>query len=200
MLSKLSKISLGTVGLVVGGSLTVIGFVAYFMDYATLNLAGFFYGIPVLLGGFALKAAELKPIPFDPPTSEAVLKLREQKATDTQNQVRKDVTRYRYGQDAHLEDALDYLGLGPTDEERPTLGYLREEAIDGHYALTLGFYSPLINLDQWLSKREKMEKFFAPDIKVSIHSPEEEMIELELLETVSSDGQRESNNDSEQVA
>ncbi|MEL6224308.1 MAG: DUF2854 domain-containing protein [Cyanobacteria bacterium J06627_8] len=183
MLSKLSKISLGTVGLVVGGTLTVIGFVAYFMDYATLNLAGFFYGIPVLLGGFALKAAELKPVPFDPPTSESVLNLREQQATETQNQVRKDVTRYRYGQDAHLEDALDYLGLGPTDEERPALGYLREENINGHYALTLGFYSPLIDLDKWLSKKEKMERFFAPNIQVSIQSPEDEIIELELLHT-----------------
>ncbi|MEB3210343.1 MAG: DUF2854 domain-containing protein [Leptolyngbyaceae bacterium] len=180
MLSKLSKISLGNAGLVVGGILTVVGFAAYFMDYATLNLAGFFYGIPVLLGGFALKAAELKPVPFYPPTSESVLKLRDEQATDTQHQIRKDVTRYRYGQDAHLEEALDYLGLSPTDEERPALGYLREDNIDGHYALTLGFYSPLIGLDQWRSKQEKMEKFFAPNVQVTVRSPEEEMIELEL--------------------
>ncbi|MEM9452233.1 MAG: DUF2854 domain-containing protein [Cyanobacteria bacterium P01_E01_bin.6] len=183
----LPRISLGTIGLVGGGILTIIGFIAYFMDYATLNLVGFFYGIPVLLGGFALKAAELKPVPFDPPTSESVLELRERQATETQNQVRKDVTRYRYGQSSHLEDALDHLGLGPTDEERPMLGYLREEDIEGHYSLTLGFYSPLIDLEKWLSKKEKMERFFAPNVHVAIQSPEEEIIELQLLTSTSTD-------------
>ncbi len=177
----LPRTSLGTVGLVVGGILTVIGFVAYFMDYATLNLAGFFYGIPTLLGGFALKAAELKPVPIDPPPSEAVLRLREEQATDTLNQIRKDVTRYRYGQSAHLDTALDYLGLSPTDEERPMLGYLREEEIRGRYALTLGFYSPLIKLDNWLKKQKKMEQFFAPGVQVAVTSPDEDIIELQLL-------------------
>jgi hypothetical protein len=93
------KIPLALVGLIVGGLLTVMGFVAYALDYATLNLAGFFYGVPLLLGGLALKAAELKPIPFAEPTSESVLTLRKEQATPTQNQIRKDVTRYRYGQE-----------------------------------------------------------------------------------------------------
>ncbi|MBD0269590.1 MAG: DUF2854 domain-containing protein, partial [Cyanobacteria bacterium Co-bin8] len=56
------KTSLGSILLVVGGILTVVGFVAYFQDNPTLNLAGFFYGIPVLLGGLALRASELKPV------------------------------------------------------------------------------------------------------------------------------------------
>ncbi|MFM7580901.1 MAG: DUF2854 domain-containing protein, partial [Microcystaceae cyanobacterium] len=55
------KIPLALVGLTVGSLLTVMGFVAYALDKPTLNLAGFFYGIPLLLGGLALKAAELKP-------------------------------------------------------------------------------------------------------------------------------------------
>ena len=109
----LRKISLALVGLTVGSLLTVVGFIAYALDYATLNLAGFFYGIPLLLGGLALKAAELKPIPFSQPTPDAILKLREKLATPTQNQIRKDVTRYRYGQEAHLDDALQRLGLSP---------------------------------------------------------------------------------------
>ncbi len=73
----LRQTSLGALGLVVGGILTVVGFAAYFADNATLNLAGFFYGIPVLLGGLALKAAELKPIPFTQATSSEVLARRE---------------------------------------------------------------------------------------------------------------------------
>jgi len=77
----LRKISLGTVGLWVGGVLTIIGFVAYATENATLNLVGFFYGVPILLGGFALKAAELKPVPLSQPTPPDVLQQRQQTAT-----------------------------------------------------------------------------------------------------------------------
>ncbi len=107
----LRKISLANLALVVGGIIAAVGFGAYFTDRPTLNLAGFFYGIPLLLGGLALKAAELEPVEFTEPTSAEVLLLRESQATDTQNQVRKDVTRFRYGQPAHLDDALERLGL-----------------------------------------------------------------------------------------
>ncbi len=93
----LGQISLGTLGLSVGSILTIIGFVAYALDNATLNLIGFFYGIPVLLGGLALKANELKPIPFSQATTPSLLILRKQQATVTQNKIRKDITRYCYG-------------------------------------------------------------------------------------------------------
>lgn len=58
----LGSVSLGTLGLIVGALLTGVGVVAYAAGNATLNLAGFFYGVPLLLGGLALKAAELKPV------------------------------------------------------------------------------------------------------------------------------------------
>lgn len=177
----LRKISLAFVGLTVGSVLTVVGIVAYALDYATLNLAGFFYGIPLLLGGLALKAAELKPIPFSEPTSDAILALREKKATPTLNQIRKDVTRYRYGQEAHLDDALQRLGLSPTDEERPVLVSIREAAIADHYALILHFESPFISMETWQSKLEKIEKFFGPDIKAALSEQENAQIELALI-------------------
>ena len=177
----LRKISLALVGLTVGSLLTVVGFIAYALDYATLNLAGFFYGIPLLLGGLALKAAELKPIPFSQPTPDAILKLREKLATPTQNQIRKDVTRYRYGQEAHLDDALQRLGLSPTDEERPLLVSIQETAIADHYALTLTFQSPFISLETWQEKREKIEKFFGPDIQVNLEQTAENKIEVTLI-------------------
>ncbi len=177
----LRKISLAFVGLTVGSVLTVVGFVAYALDYATLNLAGFFYGIPLLLGGLALKAAELKPIPFSEPTSDAMLALREKQATPTLNQIRKDVTRYRYGQEAHLDDALQRLGLSPTDEERPVLVSIREAAIADHYALILDFASPFISQETWQSKLEKIEKFFGPDIKAELTPKENAHFELTLI-------------------
>ncbi|WP_413164968.1 DUF2854 domain-containing protein [Capilliphycus salinus ALCB114379] len=179
----LRQISLAQVGLVLGGLITVVGFVAYFKDYATLNLAGFFYGIPLLLGGLALKAAELEPVPFSEPTSENVLALREQQATDTQNQVRKDVTRYRYGQTAHLIDALERLGLGATDDEHPQLQGIREVAIDGAYTLILEFDSPFVRLETWQEKQEKLSKFFGPNIRAEVTQPQEEQIDLALIKT-----------------
>lgn len=162
------KISLGKLGLVVGGILTVVGFAAYFANKPTLNLIGFFYGIPLLLGGLALNIAELKPVPFSQTTTPEVLALREQQATATQNQIRQDITRYRYGQEAQLDTSLAHLGLSPTDEERPKVKGLRETQIEGAYALILEFDSPLIPIERWQQKLEKMESFFGPRVKVQV--------------------------------
>lgn len=177
----LRKTPLGNVLLIVGGILTIVGFVAYFKENATLNLAGFFYGIPVLLGGLALRAAELEPTQYSQETTPEVATLREQQATPTQNQVRSDVTRYRYGQAAHLDEVLERLGLSPTDEERPELVAVREESIDGAYALVLEFDSPFITLAKWLEKQEKIEKFFGPNIRAEITEPSENKVELALI-------------------
>ncbi|MGA7932092.1 MAG: DUF2854 domain-containing protein, partial [Kovacikia sp.] len=161
----LRQTSLALLGLSVGGALTLIGFFAYFSNQATLNLAGFFYGIPLLLGGLALKAAELQPVPLMQPTSDQVLALRERQATVTQNQIRKDVTRYRYGQKAHLDSSLSFLGLSPTDEQRPVLVGVKEGETDGAYTLVLEFESPQFPLEVWQQKQEKMTNFFGPGIR-----------------------------------
>ncbi|MBD2293826.1 DUF2854 domain-containing protein [Anabaena sphaerica FACHB-251] len=179
----LGIISLGTLGLTLGSILTIVGFVAYAADNATLNLVGFFYGFPLLLGGLALKANELKPIPFSQATTPSVLALRTQQATVTQNKIRKDITRFCYGQEAHLDRALAYLGLSPSDEERPVVTGLRETEVQGAYALILEFDSPLIPLDIWQKKLEKMTKYFAPNVEVKITQPAEDRIELELITT-----------------
>jgi hypothetical protein len=179
----LRQISLGTLGLTVGSILTLVGFVAYAADNATLNLVGFFYGFPLLLGGLALKANELKPIAFSQTTTPSVLILRQQQATVTQNKIRKDITRYCYGQDAHLDGALSYLGLSPTDEKRPTVTGLRETEINGAYALTLEFDSPYISVKDWQAKQEKMTSYFGPGVEVKITQPDENRIELSLIST-----------------
>jgi hypothetical protein len=179
----LRQTSLGTLGLCVGGVLAIAGFVAYATGNATLNLVGFFYGIPILLGGLALKASELKPIRFSQPTPPSVLKLREEKAAAIQNQLRKDVMRYRYGQEAHLDSSLESLGLSPTDEERPVLTGLRETEVEGAYTLILEFNSPLIPFETWQQKREKIEKFFGPGIRVELTQPEGNSVDVALIAT-----------------
>lgn len=175
------KIPLATLGLSVGGILTLMGFVAYGMGNPTLNLIGFFYGIPLLLGGLALKSSELPPIPFSEPTTPDILALREQQATVTQNKLRKDVTRYRYGQEVHLDEALAKVGLSPTDEERPNLISIKETAIDGAYTLILAFESPKILLEGWQKQQEKIEKFFGPDIRAEFSQPEADRIDLAII-------------------
>lgn len=177
----LRQISLGTLGLTVGSILTIVGFIAYAANNATLNLVGFFYGFPLLLGGLALKANELKPIPFSQTTTPQVLSLRQQQATVTQNKIRKDITRYCYGQDAHLDAALSYLGLSPSDEERPTVTSLREEESNGAYTLILEFDSPFIPISVWQEKQEKMTSYFGPGVEIKITQPDENKIELALV-------------------
>lgn len=180
----LRKISLAIVGIVVGLALTGVGFWAYFTGRPTLNLAGFFYGIPVLLGGLALKSAELEPVTVDPEPTEAILKLRESAATSTQNQVRKDVTRFRYGDEAHLAAALESLGLSPNDEVRPVLTRIREEDHEGRYALTLTFDSPEIEFSTWSEKQERIGRFFGPDVEAQVKELEADSVEVALISTV----------------
>jgi hypothetical protein len=177
------QIPLALLLLSAGGLLTLVGLVAYVTGYAALNIGGWFYGVPLLLGGFALKAAELKPVTYSKPPSPEAIALREKQATATQNQIRKDVTRYRYGQEAHLDDSLERLGLSPNDDERPILSGLREEAIDNAYGLILEFDSPFIELEKWLEKQEKIEKFFGPGIRAQITQPDENLVEVALIAT-----------------
>jgi hypothetical protein len=179
----LGKISLGTLGLTVGGILIIVGFIAYGVENATLNLVGFFYGFPLFLGGLALKANELKPIPFSQRTTPSILDLRKQQATVTQNKIRTDITRFCYGQETHLDRALAYLGLSPSDEKRPIVTGLRETELNGAYSLILEFDSPLIPIDIWQQKHAKMTKYFAPNVEVKITQPAENRIELELIKT-----------------
>lgn len=178
---KLGQFNLSLVLLVVGGVLTVVGFVAYFQDNSTLNLVGFFYGIPVLLGGLALRAAELEPAPYTQPTSPEVLKLREEQATPTQNQVRQDVTRYRYGQEAHLDVALQKLGLSPSGQECPELSGLHEAEVDGNYALVLEFDSSTLPFSTWVEKKAKIEAFFGPNVRAELSQPSEDQVNLALV-------------------
>jgi hypothetical protein len=176
------QIPLSLILINVGGLLALVGFFAYAIQDPTFNLIGFFYGIPLLLGGLALKSAELEPVPFTALTPASLIKLREQQATPTLNQLRKDVTRFRYGQEAHLDIALEKLGLAPSDDDRPILKGLHEAEIAGNYALILDFYSPFFKIDTWIEKQEKITKFFGPGIRTTIEpTTDKEEISIALI-------------------
>ena len=183
---KLNKISLASVGLYIGGILFVLGFWAYAKGNSTLNLVGFFYGFPILLGGFAFKSSEVTPIPIIVPESAAVLAVRKVAETPTQKQLRKDVTRYRYGIKAHLDEILEKLGMSPTDEERPLLVGLYEELSQdednkGAYSLVLRFRSPLMSFEFWQEKQDKLTRFFGPGIIAVVTELENKEVDLRLI-------------------
>jgi len=89
-------------------------------------------------------------------------------ATPTQNQIRQEVTRYRYGEKVHLGAALERLKLGDTDEEWPVLVGIHEELRDNHYTLVLTFDSPDVPWTTWQEKVEKLTNFFGPDIQIAL--------------------------------
>lgn len=96
--------------------------------------------------GFALKYAELKPLVCES-YADAVA-LRDSQATPILLQVRSDVTRYRYGDEQHLDEALLRIfrinkSGGIRRNQTPVLARLREQVVDGKYALILGFTSTL---------------------------------------------------------
>ena len=183
---KLNKISLASVGLYVGGILFAVGFVAYAKGNSTLNLVGFFYGFPILLGGFAFKSSEVTPIPVIIPESVPVLAARKLSETPTQKQLRKDVTRYRYGIKAHLDEILEKLGMSPTDEERPLLIGIYEELSQAEdtkdaYSLVLRFRSPLMSFEFWQEKQDKLTRFFGPGIVAVVSELENKEVDLRLI-------------------
>lgn len=74
--------------------------------------------------------------------------LRDTQATPIMLQVRSDVTRFRYGDEQHLDEALLRIfrinkSGGIRRNQAPVLARLREEVIDGKYSLVLGFNSTL---------------------------------------------------------
>ncbi len=183
---KLNKISLASVGLFIGGILFLVGFWAYAKGNSTLNLVGFFYGFPILLGGFAFKSSEVAPVPVIVPESEEVVALRKLQETSTQKQLRKDVTRYRYGIKAHLDEVLEKLGMRPTDEERPLLIGIYEEIslaeeTKGAYSLVLRFQSPLMGFDVWQQKQDKLTRFFGPGIVAVVTELANKEVDLRLI-------------------
>jgi Protein of unknown function (DUF2854) len=180
-MSLFYKVPLGTLLLALGTVLTTIGFAAYYFDLATLNMVGFFYGIPLVLGGFALRTSELKPVPFSQPTSPTVLELRAKTATQVQNKLISDLTRYNYGQDLHLDEALKKVGLNPRADLCPRVTALREEMRDGGYTLVLEFESPGVTLDKWQEQQPKIEKYFGPGIRAEIEQLAENQLELALV-------------------
>jgi len=138
----------------IGNVITVSGFVLFVYSLGSFLLKngqsdlvqtlGFVYAIPALVGGLALKYAELPPVPLTQPGSSAaeMEALRESKGTKIQKKILSDATRFTYG-DAHMEEPLRALKLAPKGQGVPVLQSLSESRTPaGGYALSMVFYAP----------------------------------------------------------
>ncbi|KQJ96260.1 uncharacterized protein LOC100830341 isoform X1 [Brachypodium distachyon] len=183
----LAKVSFGVIGLGIGGSLLSYGFGAYFnilpgSEWSALMLT---YGFPLTIIGMALKYAELKPVPCI--TYSDAFALRDKCATPILKQVRNDVTRYRYGDEQHLDEALKRifqygLGGGIPRRSAPILQKIQEEVTEeGKYCLVLEFEAKALELSDFEKRQAKFTSFFGPGIKAEIGKGGDDLYEVRLI-------------------
>eukprot|EP00276_Gloeochaete_wittrockiana_P007763 CAMPEP_0184656958 /NCGR_PEP_ID=MMETSP0308-20130426/16870_1 /TAXON_ID=38269 /ORGANISM="Gloeochaete witrockiana, Strain SAG 46.84" /LENGTH=239 /DNA_ID=CAMNT_0027094299 /DNA_START=305 /DNA_END=1024 /DNA_ORIENTATION=+ len=167
---QLGQISIGNIATVLGSVLVGTGFVTFFQTGDAASAIELTYGVPVLLIGFALKYAELPPVYFlkESELPERVKELRKQQCTPVLAQLRKDVTRFRFGDEKHLDDALPIIGVAVRGYEAPKLVAVREEERDGRYALVLQFLSSEVGIQQFTKCLSNFEGFFGPCVKAEV--------------------------------
>lgn len=163
--------SLGNLVLGAGVAITVASFAEYLSETSdSLNVSGlgFVYGIPVFLAGAALKYAEIEPVPvYSTPEGGRAF---EAKATETIRKIKQDVTRHRYGDEAHLDTTVKKLGLVVPGKDYPQLQELREEEIDGELAFMMVWQSTDTPYKMWADERrvKKYETFFGPNVRAEV--------------------------------
>lgn len=164
--------SLGNFIIFAGVAITVLSFSEYLSDGGSegLNVSGlgFVYGIPVFLGGAALKYAEIKPVAcITTPAGEAIF---EGKKTEIIEKIKQDVTRHRYGDEAHLDTTVRKLGLVVPGKSYPQLRELRQEEEDGELVFTMVWQSLDTPYKMWADekRRLKYETFFGPDVGAEV--------------------------------
>jgi len=164
--------SLGNVVILGGVLITILSFAEYLSDSGGegLNVSGlgFVYGIPIFLAGAALKYAEINPVPVF--STDAGAAIFESKATDTIQKIKQDVTRHRYGDEAHLDTTVKKLGLVVPGKDYPQLRELREEAIDGELVFTMVWQSMDTPYKMWADERrvKKYETYFGPNVSAEV--------------------------------
>lgn len=183
---RIEQTSFGSILTPIGVSLLAYGFGAFFqlLPGSSISSIMLIYGFPLSLLGFALSYAQLKPVPCK--STQAALDLRESQATDIQKQVREDVTRYRYGDEQHLDEALTRIFMfgrvqGIARRLTPQLTGIREEVKDGRYCLVLEFsIKKDMTLEMWTDRQSKIQTFFGPGITAEIDSPSERSVHVYL--------------------
>jgi len=185
--------SLGNLVVAAGLLITIASFAEYLGGDSSegLNVSGlgFVYGIPVFLAGAALKYAEIEPVPvFSSAKGEAAY---EAKATETIEKIKKDVTRHRYGDEAHLDTTVKKLGLVVPSKAYPQLQELRQDATgDGELIFTIVWQSLDTPYKMWADERriKKYETYFGPGVTAEVVKidAEQRLVGIQLTTTSTS--------------
>ncbi len=174
---------------VTGAVLTVIGAIAYGTGAANLSVPTLFYGFPIFIGGLALKTSELPPAKKIQPSKD-LSDLQKEGPPELQKLVG-DVTRWRYGQKAHLESSLQVLNLWDADEP-PQLLEIEELDTGRGYGVRLRFEIAGVTLDRWHEKKARLSRFFANGLEAELRSKDGRELDLILLPAQSKDGNKNS--------
>ncbi|CAM9449037.1 unnamed protein product [Ectocarpus sp. 6 AP-2014] len=163
--------SLANAAALAGLAITCASFYEYFSTGGAGGLSGigFVYGIPIALIGLALKYAELPPAPLQTtPEAEALF---EEKATETIRSIKSDVTRHRYGDEAHLDTTVKFLGLVMPQSDYPQLQYISQTIeTNGELGFTMVFQSKMTPFKRWVEPErvEKYVAFFGPGVDAEV--------------------------------
>jgi hypothetical protein len=177
--SMQALLSPGSLVTVAGATLSVIGWIGYATGNPNLSLPTIFYGIPILLGGLALKSSELPPARRLTPAAQ-LRSLREQPDSEPLRKLLADVTRWRYGQKAHLESSLEVLKLWDEDTP-PQLETIEELDCSGRYGLRLRFTLGAVPLERWQAQQERLGRFFGSGLRAELKPLGSRGLELGLL-------------------
>jgi hypothetical protein len=171
-------LSPGSLVTLAGALLSVIGWVGYASGNPNLSLPTIFYGIPILLGGLALKSSELPPPErLTPP--DRFRDLRERPESEPLRKLLADVLRWRYGQKAHLESSLEVLKLWDEDNP-PQLVSVEELEQHGGYGLRLRFRRGAVPWERWLERRDRLGRFFGAGLVAELEPLDGDGLQLTL--------------------
>ena len=172
------QFSPATIVSITGSILAITGLISYFNDATNLSVPTFFYGVPILLIGLAMKNSELGPAKSEISTSQLdKLKLTGPKEL---SDLIGDVTRFKYGQRAHLETSLQSLKLW--DEKKPPrLIEIELTERSPSFGVIMKFEFGGVPIERWQEKKDRLGRFFASDLIANITSTSQEQITLELI-------------------
>jgi len=93
------------------------------------------------------------------------------KSTETIQKIKADVTRHRYGDEAHLDTTVKKLGLVIAGKDYPQLQELRQQKTDdGELLFTMVWQSLDTPYKMWADekRRLKYEIFFGPGVTAEV--------------------------------
>jgi hypothetical protein len=97
-----------------------------------------------------------------------------------------DVSRWRYGQKAHLESSLEALKLWDEDNP-PQLASVEERNEANRYGLLLRFDCQGVAYQRWQALEDRLGRFFGPGLRCSVSQPAPGQVDV-MLSAAGEDG------------